>query len=263
MQKLDRAWNIWVAAILAGLFVMSFALAFVVVPVVHGRYAGLDAFTAICRAIGINIGAPAPPAPAALAPTTVAWTAPQFAALDKADKSAGAEIAQATCIACHAADGSSPDPAIPHMAGQFAFAVFKELQDFKSGARASDIMAPLAKSLDDKQMADVAAYYAGLARRDLDAAHPSFAGPEIEILALRGDPARALPPCAACHAASSGGPIETPNLTGQSPEYVAAQLQAFANGGRHNDIFERMRTIAAKLTPHEMTLLGDYYTTPH
>ena len=80
---------------------------------------------------------------------------------------------------------------------------------------------------------------------------------------MRGDPSRTLPPCAACHAAGAGGPLETPGLTGQSPVYVESQLQAFAKGERHNDAFMRMRAIAAKLTPREMILLGAYYTTPH
>ena len=264
MDTLDRTWRLRVSAMLVVVLAVMAALGFVIVPVIEGRQAGLDPFTAICRAFGIG---PPGAAPAVTAParpeTRVAWTAPTFAALAAADKAAGATAAQATCVACHAADGTSPDPTVPHMAGQSAFAIFKELRDYKDGARVNDVMSPIAQSLDDKQMADVAAYYASLKPAGLDASHPSFAGPEIEAIAVRGDPSRTLPPCAACHAAGAGGPLETPGLTGQSPVYVESQLQAFAKGERHNDAFERMRAIAAKLTPREMVLLGAYYTTPH
>ena len=265
MDTADRSWNRWVGVIVVSGLVMIGALALVIVPVVVGQGAGLSAFTAICRAIGIGAGKPslAGPAPRAAPATYVAWTAPEFASLAQANKSAGANLAQATCVACHAANGSSPDPSIPGMAGQSAFAIYKELQDFKSGARVNEVMAPIAQPLELEQMADVAVYYASLSRHDLDDAHPSYAGAEIASLALRGDSARALPPCAACHAPGAGGPIETPSLTGQSAVYVTAQLQAFADGNRHNDVFERMRSIAAKLTRPEMTLLGAYYTTPH
>jgi cytochrome c553 len=124
-------------------------------------------------------------------------------------------------------------------------------------------MSQMVQPLDAKAMANLAAYYASLRRSDLDPAHPSYAGPEIEALALLGDAGRALPPCAACHSTTAGGPLETPDLTGQSAAYIGAQLQAFADGSRRNDVFQRMRSIAAKLTPREMVLLGAYYTTPH
>ena len=263
-DTLDRTWRLRVGAMVVVFLAVMSAMGFVVVPVIEGRRAGLDPFTAICRAFGIGAPAAVPLVTAPARPETrVAWTAPTLAALAAADKAAGAAEAQASCVACHAADGSSPDPTVPHMAGQSAFAIFKELQDYKHGARVSDVMSPIALSLDDKQMADVAAHYASLKPSGLDASHPSFAGPEIEAIALRGDPSRTLAPCAACHAAGAGGPLETPGLTGQSTVYIESQLQAFAKGERYNDAFMRMRSIAAKLTPREMALLGAYYTTPH
>src|SRR5205085_2273645 len=69
-----------------------------------------------------------------------------------------------------------------------------------------------------------------------------------------------LPPCSACHGARTGGPIETPTLTGQYAQYIEAQLKAFASGTRHNDIYHRMRSVAAKLTSNEIRLLAIYYS---
>jgi cytochrome c553 len=87
-----------------------------------------------------------------------------------------------------------------------------------------------------------------------------YVGIDIENIVSNGDVARALPPCSACHRTNAGGPIETPTLTGQYPQYLEAQLAAFASGARHNDIYHRMRNVAAKLTPDEAKLLAVYYS---
>jgi cytochrome c553 len=74
-----------------------------------------------------------------------------------------------------------------------------------------------------------------------------------------GDPSRNIPPCAACHRAGSGGPIETPILAEQGEEYLVTQLKAYASGERRNDIYGRMRFIAARLTDDEISGLARYY----
>jgi cytochrome c553 len=66
-------------------------------------------------------------------------------------------------------------------------------------------------------------------------------------------------PAAPRHGAHAGGPIEMPTLAGQRQEYLTAQLNAFAKGDRHNDIYNRMRGIAAKLRKDEIEKLAEYY----
>jgi cytochrome c553 len=51
-----------------------------------------------------------------------------------------------------------------NMAGQSAFAIYKQLDDFKSGARSNGLMAGVVQSLTDDQMADAAAHFAALSR---------------------------------------------------------------------------------------------------
>ncbi len=85
------------------------------------------------------------------------------------------------------------------------------------------------------------------------------ATPPIVQLVELGDPKRGLPPCASCHRPGLGGPIETPILSEQNRDYLVQQLQVFANGQRRNDVYSRMRTIAAKLTPQEINGLAAYY----
>jgi len=80
----------------------------------------------------------------------------------------GAEIAANICASCHGDNGVSPNPQFPHMAGQSAFAIYKQLHDFKNGARVNELMASIVQDLDDEQMADVAAHFSALTKGALD-----------------------------------------------------------------------------------------------
>jgi cytochrome c553 len=163
------------------------------------------------------------------------------------------------CAGCHGEKGISPGPQFPNLAGQSAFAIYKQLHDFRSGARVNDFMAGIAQALTEDQMIAVAAHFAALTRGTLDPQVAAVDDPDILRLTLDGDPTRGLPACAACHGARAGGPIETPTLAGQREEYLLAQLQAYAKGERHNDVYTRMRGIAAKLKPDEMARIARYY----
>ena len=67
----------------------------------------------------------------------------------------------AACAPCHGADGKGVPPN-PALAGKPEAEQVKALQDFKSGARANPIMKGIASTLSDKDMEDLAAYYASL-----------------------------------------------------------------------------------------------------
>jgi len=259
----DTAWRMRVWAAVVAALVLGALLGFVLIPIVQGGPVGLDAFTAMCRALGVLPGTPAritPVSTAAPQPVTrVAWTAATLAEIDHADRARGAQVAEQRCVACHAPDGSSAAPNIPRMAGQSVFAIYKQLHDFRSGARVNEIMSAQVQGLDDQAIADVATYYSQLRRGASDLQSPPYVGTEVENLVVNGDVARGLPPCAACHGARAGGPEEVPTLSSQHADYIEAQLQAFAKAGRHNDIYHRMRSVASRLTPAEMHLLAIYY----
>ena len=262
---MGRTWRLWGTLFVLAVLAVGGLLGFIVLPVVQGRAAGIDAYTAICRAIGILPGSPARPTPpyqAVAQPVTrVAWTAATFEELYHADRANGARIAEERCVSCHTLEGNTPDPTIPRNIGQSVFALYKQLHDFRSGARINETMSPLAKDLDDKQIVDLAAYYGRLFRGAIDPAESGlYVGIEIENIVSNGDVARGLPPCSACHQVRAGGPIETPTLTGQYAQYLEAQLKAFAGGTRHNDIYHRMRSVAAKLTPNEIRMLAIRYS---
>jgi cytochrome c553 len=68
----------------------------------------------------------------------------------------------AMCAACHGADGISIMPMYPNLKGQKAAYTEKQLKAFKDGSRQDPTMAPMAATLTDEDMANVAAYYESL-----------------------------------------------------------------------------------------------------
>jgi cytochrome c553 len=82
------------------------------------------------------------------------------AAVGAADMKAGAAKAKEVCQACHGLDGNSASPDYPKLGGQRPDYLDKALRDYKSGARKNAVMGAFASALTDKDMANLAAYYA-------------------------------------------------------------------------------------------------------
>jgi cytochrome c553 len=179
--------------------------------------------------------------------------------LSHANLVSGAQVAAQTCSACHGDAGVPQDPQYPELADQSAPALYKELRDYKVGARVSPFMAPMVKNLTDQQMIDVAAYFSSDHAFGALGRRWELPDPETARLVNSGDPVRELPACDACHASGAGGPMETPVLYGQGQAYLVGQLQAFASGARRNDEYGRMRAVARKLNADEQARLAAYY----
>ncbi len=77
-----------------------------------------------------------------------------------AGSSHAAPAVSASCVGCHSADGNSVVPNFPKLAGQHAAYIEKQLKDFRGGFRKDATMAPFAKNLTDKEIKDLAAFYA-------------------------------------------------------------------------------------------------------
>ena len=65
-------------------------------------------------------------------------------------------------MACHGANGISPNPIWPNLAGQKDQYLIKQMKAFRDGTRNDPVMAPMAKMLTDDDIANLAAYYAGM-----------------------------------------------------------------------------------------------------
>jgi cytochrome c553 len=77
-----------------------------------------------------------------------------------ADVVAGQAKVKEVCQACHGLDGNSQAADYPKLGGQYPDYIAKALRDYKSGARKNPIMAGFAATLSDKDIDNVAAYYA-------------------------------------------------------------------------------------------------------
>jgi cytochrome c553 len=260
---LDQPWRKWGSIAVIATVLSGVLLGVLVIPIVQGRSAGIDAFTAICRALGILPGSPARPQTSDRSPATpvsqVTWTSDVLQILANAKPERGRAKVLEVCASCHGEQGVSVTPDFPNLAGQSGAAIYKQLHDYRTDSRTHPLMTAIAKALDESVIADVAAYYAAQPKRNPNPVTLAESPEPIVRLVELGDPSRNIPPCAACHRPGSGGPIETPILSEQGRDYIVLQLRMYASGERRNDVYGRMRTIAAKLTPAEIDGLAGYY----
>lgn len=79
-----------------------------------------------------------------------------------ADPVAGKQKFEATCAACHGANGISIADIYPNLAGQKTQYLVVQLTAFRDGSRRNAIMQPMAASLTDADIANIAAYLSAL-----------------------------------------------------------------------------------------------------
>jgi cytochrome c553 len=182
----------------------------------------------------------------------------------KADAAAGQAIVTKVCAACHGADGNSPAPANPKLAGQVPEYIAHQLADFKANKeRKNPVMFGMASTLSPQDMQNVAAYFG--AQKAKDGAVRKKETVDLGRKIYRGgDNAKGVPACASCHGATGAGlPAQYPRLAGQYADYTEAQLKAFRSGERANDPAKMMRTIAAKMSDADIAAVADYIAGLH
>jgi cytochrome c553 len=191
----------------------------------------------------------------------VAWTVETVRLVRSGDVAHGKNL-NGDCAGCHGDAGTTDTPDVPNLAGQDALYTFKQLADYKEGTRGSPIMGEAVKPLSEKDMADLAAFYASLT----PAAAASGVRPEAAAvlpLARVGDGARLMPACDACHGARGSGDgvsYGVPKLSGQKFDDMATQLTTFRSGERANDVYRAMRDVCQHLTDAEIAGLAAYYS---
>jgi cytochrome c553 len=222
-----------------------------------------------------NSGSAVPPpatAPAAAAPTpSDAPKTADPASTGPVDPFAHGTVAagatkSAVCSACHGPNGNSANPDWPRLAGQSAVYIAEQLRMFREGTRNNPIMKPLAGTLSDQDISDLAVYYQAQTVTGLEA-DPSFwkAGSDLY---RRGDKARNIPACIACHGPVGRGNLAAgyPSLRAQESVYVVKQLNDYASGARYvgtniatvDPNSAMMLTIAKRLTPEDIRNVASY-----
>ena len=174
----------------------------------------------------------------------------------KPDLVKGEATFTAACAACHGADGNSGTPVNPKLSQQHPEYLVKQLQEFKSGKRNNAIMKGFATALSDDDMRNIS-YWAASKK-----AKAGFAK-DKELVALGekiyrgGISDRQIPACVSCHSPTGAGlPAQYPRLSGQHAEYTGAQLTAFRDGVRKNNL--QMTQVSAKLNDREIKAVSDY-----
>ena len=182
----------------------------------------------------------------------------------KPDPAKAREIVNQVCAACHGADGSSPTPANPSLAGMPADYITTQLSHFKAGIRQNAIMQGMTAALTDADMVSLGAYFAGQTPKPQQAKDAALAR-EGQRLWRAGDPANGFPACSACHGPTGAGvPKNYPRLSGQWSDYTLAQLKAFKSGERGmdkggKDINGRIMVgVVRGMTEAQMKALADY-----
>ena len=247
-------WVVRSVGAVAAIFAVSAILGFMVFPLIQPRGQASDLWDAICSAAGV-VRAPSSEKPIepGFKVSSAVMTSDMLRGADTGSIGRGATLAH-QCAICHGPTGVSRADS-PNLAGQYPAVIYKELKDFQSGARVNAIMSPFALHLSDRDMVDLASYYAYLPR--LPAYHPVAAVPLPRIV-IDGAPLRNIAPCGACHGALDNK-VGSPWLEGQSAVYIKSQLEAFASGERRNDISEQMRNVARRMTPEEIAEAAQYY----
>jgi len=191
------------------------------------------------------------------------------------DADAGA--AKATlCSACHGMDGNPMDGMpYPRIAGQSERFIAHQLALFKAGQRTTGLapaMVPFTLDLSAQDMRDLGAFFetqtsgAGIADDSPVADGPYRDMPFYQVgetLYRRGDAARAIPACMACHGPSgAGNPGPAyPRVSGQEAAYVERRLHEYRTGlpeAEDARQFAIMATVAASLSDQEIAALASY-----
>jgi cytochrome c553 len=221
-----------------------------------GRAAAAGVLLSLVASAGAQTPAPATASPAAATPDV------PFAD----GKAEAGATKSAVCSACHGPNGNSVNPEWPRLAGQSAVYLAEQLRLFRSGARNNPVMKPLAANLSDQDIDDIAVYYEAQTPAGLEA-DPSYwkAG---EALYLRGDGAKEVPACVACHGPIGRGNLAAgyPALRAQQSVYVVKQLNDYASGARYSGANlagvsrngAMMFTIAGRLSAEQIRDVASY-----
>jgi cytochrome c553 len=150
----------------------------------------------------------------------------------------------AACAKCHGEAGISTTPITPSLAGQDAAYALAALRAYNDGTRDDDTMSPKAKKLDDAEMKNFAAYYAGLDPKPVNTPKPL-------------SPDEWAEKCDRCHGVNGNSARpEVPALAAQRQDYLESALRKYQSGARESSAMSAMSSI---LTEDDITGIAAHY----
>jgi cytochrome c553 len=165
------------------------------------------------------------------------------AAPGKGDPLAGMAIA-AACAGCHGIDGNSTDPKNPRLAGLGADYLIAAINGYKDGTRKHDVMRDKVLALRDRDVRDLAAYYASKEPQALPIRKP---------LTLTEWTVR----CGRCHGIKGNSTDPRfPVLAGQDQGYMAKAMEQYHLGTRDDQLMAAMSFLMSR---SDIDKLSAYY----
>ena len=167
-----------------------------------------------------------------------------------ADIAAGKEKAQ-ICAGCHGENGISQTESIPSLAGQPDQFIQWQLVYFRSGARKSEQMQPIAAQIDTRTSANLGAYFSSLT--------PPKAPPDDNPSpSKKGAQAAVGRRCASCHTDTFAGTKAVARIAAQREDYLVKALYDFKSGERSGGGVAAMADVAYPLSEEEIEALAHY-----
>ena len=152
-----------------------------------------------------------------------------------------------TCLGCHGIDGyknAYPMYSVPKLEGQHPEYLAAALKGYRDGDRAHLTMHSQASTLSDKDIQDIASYFAG---------KPLASG-----AAKPANVPQAASLCTSCHGADGIAIAPTyPSLAGQHPDYLVRAIDEYKKGGRKNPI---MKQFAGNLSDADAAAIAAYFS---
>jgi len=184
----------------------------------------------------------------------VAATAPALA--QEAELARAKKIVAGSCFLCHGMEGESATELFPRLAAQHEKYIAKQLANFKSGERKSEVMPRMVGALTPEDMHALGLYFS----RQVSPPHPptdARLAAQGMVIYRQGGAATEVAACTGCHGARGHGSESLPRLAGQVASYLATQLRNFGARVRTNDNAV-MHTIAARMTEAEILAVAEY-----
>jgi len=143
----------------------------------------------------------------------------------------------------------------PSLAGQSDEFTQWQLVYFRSGARKSEVMNPIAQALDNEQIRNLGAYYASL-----PTPRPQ-AETTPDALAEKGGKLAAGHRCRSCHAEDLAGFRAAARLASQREDVLLKALHDFKSGARVGSGVASMAEVVVELSDDDMQALAHYMAT--
>ena len=155
-----------------------------------------------------------------------------------------------TCGACHGANGNTPTPEVPSLAGQPKQFITTQLVMFREGRRLNPVMAALTANMSNAEINALGGHFAALPAM-------ATAAPQSEEHQKAGRARAEQLNCVQCHGATLKGQQHIPRLAGQQAAYLRTQLQGFKAQTRF-DMDGNMTSAAQAMTADDIELLATY-----